>query len=198
MDEGQARFQRAIDLFDAANATDPNMELGQPKELLYAQRMSAMLDRFAPQANETVRLAVRAQHIERWKIPRGDYPMDRQGYHHWRIRLYQFHADRAGELMRRAGYDDDSIEAAKRVVGKRGLKVNPDTQLLEDVASMVFIEHYLLAFAESKPDYTEEQWLTILRKTWRKMSVAAQRFVSNQGIQCPPSLLPLIERAVSE
>ena len=41
-------------------------------------------------------------------------------------------------------------------MGKRGIKVNPDTQLLEDVTDLVFIEHYLLAFAEKHSDYDEE------------------------------------------
>ena len=38
----QKRFDATIAAFDAANAEDPNREDGQPKELLYAQRMSAM------------------------------------------------------------------------------------------------------------------------------------------------------------
>jgi len=57
------KFQRAIDLFDAANAADPNQEMldgkAMPKELLYAQRMSEMLDRFAPDAVDAMKLAVR-------------------------------------------------------------------------------------------------------------------------------------------
>jgi hypothetical protein len=62
-----ARFQQAIEKFDAANAQDPNQEMSAgksyPKELLYAQRMTAMLDRFAADASEAVQLAVRCQHI---------------------------------------------------------------------------------------------------------------------------------------
>ena len=56
-----ARFARAIAQFDAANAADPNRESvdgrERPKELLYAERMTAMLARFAPEAPEVVRLA---------------------------------------------------------------------------------------------------------------------------------------------
>ncbi len=63
------RFERAIALFDAANAQDPNKETADdqelPKELLYAQRMTEMLERFAPDASDAVRLACRAQHIQR-------------------------------------------------------------------------------------------------------------------------------------
>ncbi|TAJ23115.1 MAG: DUF4202 family protein, partial [Rugosibacter sp.] len=73
--EDVACFTRAMALFDAANREDPNQEAGQPKELLYSQRMSDMLHRYAPEADEAVQLAVRAQHIRRWSVPRGDYPM---------------------------------------------------------------------------------------------------------------------------
>ena len=78
-----SRIERAIARFDAANALDPNHEsvagIARPKELVYAERMTAMQTRFAPEASEVVRLAVRCQHIERWKIPRSDYAMDRIG-----------------------------------------------------------------------------------------------------------------------
>ncbi|HSM97848.1 MAG TPA: DUF4202 family protein, partial [Gallionella sp.] len=76
----QQHFQAAIAAFDRANAEDPNREMSDgreyPKELLYAQRMSEMQERYAPEASEAVKLAVRAQHIQRWKIPRSSYPMD--------------------------------------------------------------------------------------------------------------------------
>ncbi len=80
-----ARFERAIALFDAANSEDPRQETGPdgkryPRELLYAHRMSEMLARYAPDAPEAVKLAVRAQHIQRWKTHRDSYPMDRNGY----------------------------------------------------------------------------------------------------------------------
>jgi len=109
MIENRERFSRAMALFDAANAQDPNLDEGQPKELLYAQRMSDMIARFAPDASEASQLAVRAQHIQRWMVPRNTYPMTKEGYHAWRTGLYTFQADSAGELMRQAGYDDAMI-----------------------------------------------------------------------------------------
>jgi len=196
MIENQERLNRAIALFDAANAEDPNQDEGQPKELLYGRRMSDMIARFAPQASEVAQLAVRAQHIQRWKVPRSSYPMNKEGYHAWRTGLYTFHADTAGELMRQAGYDDATIERVKKAVGKRGIKSNPETQLLEDIADLVFIEHYILAFAQSKPDYDEAKWLDIIRKTWQKMSKAAQAFALSGKIKLPEPLLPLITKAI--
>ncbi len=197
MIENQERFSRALALFDAANAEDPNQDEGQPKELLYGRRMSDMIARFAPEASEVAQLAVRAQHIQRWKVPRSSYPMNKEGYHAWRTGLYTFHADTAGELMRQAGYDDATIERVKKAVSKRGIKSNPETQLLEDIADLVFIEHYILAFAQSKPDYDEAKWLDIIRKTWQKMSKAAQAFALSGKIKLPEPLLPLITKAIS-
>ncbi|WP_310447990.1 DUF4202 domain-containing protein [Thiobacillus sp.] len=193
----QARFNQTMALFDAANAEDPNQDAGQPKELLYGQRMSEMIGRFAPDASEAAQLAVRAQHIRRWTVPRDSYPMDKDGYHAWRTGLYSFHANTAGELMREAGYDDAMIERVKKAVGKRGIKVNPDTQLLEDIANLVFIEHYMLAFAASKPEYDEAKWLEIIRRTWGKMSKTAQAFALSGAIKLPEPLVPLITKAIS-
>lgn len=193
-------FQAAIAAFDAANAQDPNQEIvdGQsvPKELLYAQRMTDMQQRYAPDASEAVQLAVRAQHIQRWKSPRSDYPMDKKGYMLWRTQLYKFHAETAGALMKSVGYDDDMIERVKFIVGKKELKTNPETQMMEDVVDLVFIEHYMLAFAGQHPEYDEEKWILIIRKTWQKMSERAHAFALAGNIKLPEPLIPLILKAV--
>ncbi|MBI3541560.1 MAG: DUF4202 domain-containing protein [Deltaproteobacteria bacterium] len=185
-------FQAAITLFDAANALDPNQ-----KELLYAQRMSEMLERFAPEASEVVKLAVHAQHIERWKIPRARYSMNRTGYLQWRRELYQYHAERAGQLMKEAGYDDAMIARTQTVISKKGLKVNPETQLMEDVVDLVFIEHYLSSFASQHPEYDEAKWMLIIRKTWAKMSDRAHEFALAGKIRLPEALVPLILKAIN-
>lgn len=193
----QERFTKAIALFDAANAQDPNQDEGQPKELLYAQRMTEMIGRFAPEASEVAQLAVRAQHIQRWTVPRSSYPMNKPGYFAWRTGLYRFHAETAGALMQQAGYDAALIAQVKEAVGKQGIKSNPDTQMLEDVSSLVFIEHYMLGFAGQHAEYTEEKWLDIIRKTWKKMSGGAHTFATSGGIKLPEPLLPLILKALS-
>jgi hypothetical protein len=198
MIENQERFDKAIALFDAANAQDPNLDQGKPKELLYAERMTEMIGRFAPDASEAARLAVRAQHIKRWTVPRNSYPMTKDGYLAWRSGLYTYHANTAGELMREAGYDDAMIERVKKAVGKRGIKVNADTQLLEDIANLVFIEHYMLDFAGTKPDYDEARWIGIINKTWGKMSKTAREFALSGKIRLPEPLVPLITKAISQ
>src|SRR5574340_162686 len=118
----KARFDQAIPKFDAANAEDPNKEVFEgkeyPKELLYAQRMTDMLKRFAPDAPEHVQLAAHAQHICRWKVPRSDYPMDKAGYYQWRTYLYKFHGETAGAIMQEAGSDEETISKLKALLRK--------------------------------------------------------------------------------
>ena len=193
-------YQAAIAAFDKANSEDPNMETsdGQefPKELLYAQRMTEMQERFAPDASEAVKLACRAQHIQRWKSPRSDYPMDKKGYMLWRTNLYKFHAETAGRLMKEVGYDDAMVDRVKTIVGKKDLKTNPETQLMEDVVDLVFIEHYMLHFAAQKPDYDEAKWIVIIKKTWDKMSDRAHEFALSGKIKLPEALVPLIVKAI--
>ncbi len=195
------RLQKTLDLIDDANRQDPNEEMADgkawPKELLYGQRMSDMIERFRPDADDEMKIAVRAQHIQRWKSPRSDYPMNRPGYLQWRTHLYKFHADTVGELMRQVGWPEESIERVKKAVGKRGIKVNPDSQLLEDIADLVFLEHYMEAFVEKHPEYDEEKWLDIIRKTWKKMSEDAQQFALAGKIKLPEHLVPLIQKAVA-
>ena len=197
----QTMFDKAMTLIDAANKEDPNTESVDgkewPKELLYSHRMSDMLERFAPGSDEAVKLAIRSQHIQRWKSPRDAYPMNRQGYMKWRTDLYKFHADTTGSLLEQAGYDAEVIERVKQMVGKRGIKKNPDTQLLEDVVDLVFIEHYMLEFAGKHPEYDEDKWIDIIQKTWRKMSEQGQQFALAGNIKLPEPLIPLIQKAVA-
>lgn len=197
----QQAYDTAVSLMDAANSKDPNVEVADgkewPKELLYSHRMSDMLERYKPEADDVARLAIRGQHIQRWESPRDAYPMNRQGYHQWRTNLYTFHADTVAGIMSQAGYNDEALERAKKAVGKRALKVNKDTQLLEDVAGLVFIEHYMLAFAEKHPEYDEEKWIDIIRKTWKKMSADAHAFALDGKIKLPEPLIPLIQKSVA-
>jgi len=195
-------YERAVALIDAANSQDPRLDTDYdgsqvPRELLYGRRMAEMIERYAPEADEVMKIAVRGQHIERWKTPRNSYPMTREGYLAWRTGLYKYHAERVGAIMQEAGFDAKSIERAKQAVGKRALKVNPDTQLLEDVTDLVFIEHYMLEFAGQHPEYSEEKWLDIIRKTWKKMSARAHEFALSGRLKLPEPLVPLITKAVT-
>jgi hypothetical protein len=124
--------------------------------------------------------------------------MDKKGYMLWRTQLYKFHAETAGELMRQAGYDDGMIARVQAIVSKKDLKANPETQLMEDVVDLVFIEHYMLGFAAQHPEYDEAKWLQIIRKTWQKMSPQAREFALSGSVKLPQERVPLILKAVQE
>jgi len=202
MPEDQSAYDKAVALIDAANGEDPNQVTADgrdwPKELLYSERMSDMLERYHADADDAMKLAIRAQHIERWKSPRNAYPMDRIGYLTWRKDLYKIQANTAAELLTQAGYGEEAVERVRNSVAKKNIKGNPDTQLLEDVTDLVFLEHYMLEFVSKHPDYSEEKWIDIIRKTWHKMSNNAHEFTLSGAVRLPESLAPLIMKAVSD
>jgi hypothetical protein len=186
--------KRLTDVFaaiDAANALDPNTidvdGRPQPAELLYGRRMSETLARLAPRASEHLRIAARGQHIERWTSPRASYPAGRVGYLKWRKDLQGFHARRIGDIMMAAGYDAGDVERVGALVRKERLKSDPDAQMIEDVACVVFLEHYLGDFL-AKTD--EEKLAGILAKTWNKMSPLGRDEARKLALPAPaPRLL---------
>lgn len=196
----RARFARALARFDAANAQDPNGEpvdgRERPRALVYAERMSAMLARFAPDASEALRLAARCQHIERWKIPRSDYPMDRTGYLQWRRQANRFHAEVATDILREIGYGEATVTRVAGLLRKEALNSDPEAQVLEDVVDLVFLESYLTGFVAARAEYAADKWLDILRKTASKMS-ARGRAAAVGLISLPAALAPLVERAMN-
>ncbi len=170
-DKLRESFQR----FDQANRQDPHKEDYQghtyPKELLYAIRMTEKLAKFAPDASDALKLTARCQHICRWKIPRESFEMNREGYLRWRQELKKFHAQKAASILREVGYDEEMIAKVSFLLEKKQLKKNEDTQTLEDVICLVFLEHYFEPFSHEHP---EDKIIDILQKTWRKMSKKAQ------------------------
>jgi Domain of unknown function (DUF4202) len=184
----------ARQLIDAAHSADPKRLDGRPAELVYADRMEAWLLRLAPDASELLRLAARSQHLERWTVPRSSYPADRTGYLTWRKGLYGRQADRARELLLQGGLKPREAEDAATWVSKTGLKTNPNTQLLEDAACLVFLENEIADFAEQHSDYSREKFAGIIQKTWRKMSPAARDAAS--GLSFPSGIAELVKEAV--
>jgi hypothetical protein len=189
-------FADAIARIDLANSADPRSEPGptgsRPRELVYGERMSAWLMRLAPDASEALQLAVRAQHIRRWQIPRTDYAEGRDGYRQWRTRLAQFHAETVSAILREAGYDEATVARVAALVRKEKYKTDAEAQTLEDVACLVFLENHFEEFAAHKD---EAKLIDILQKTWRKMSPRGQQAALT--IDLPEKLGKLVEKAVS-
>ncbi|MCM8569088.1 DUF4202 domain-containing protein [Gramella jeungdoensis] len=165
------KFEEAIRRIDSRNSEDPNHEMymGEsfPKELLYSQRMSRHLEEFSPNAPEELRIAARAQHICRWKVDRSEYPSTRVGYLKWRNELKKLHASLTAEILEEVGYDEEFIERVKFLIQKKKIKKDEDSQTLEDVICLVFLQYYLHDFAAKHED---DKVVDIIKKTWAKMS----------------------------
>lgn len=190
------KFKKAIQLFDAANSLDPNKELFEgkevPKELLYAERMTNQLNTFAANSSEALQLTVRCQHICRWEIPRDSYEMNRVGYLTWRKDLKDFHAKKAAEILNEVGYKKQTIADVEFLLLKKQLKKNADTQTLEDVVCLVFLEFYFSKFSEK---YSEEKLIDIVQKTWAKMSEKGHDAALK--LKLSEAALALIKKALS-
>ena len=173
--DDSVRFDEALRCFDEENARDPNTEIAegipQPRELLYARRLSDWVLKLAPNASEELRLAARCQHICRWQIPRSSYPMTRAGYLKWRNDLKAFHANKAGDVLRQVGYPNEVIVRVQDLNLKKNFPADPEARVLEDALCLVFLEFQFGEFA-AKTD--EPKVISILQKTWKKITPGAQ------------------------
>jgi len=150
-----------------------------------------MLKRYAPDASEALHLAARCQHIQRWKIARGSYPMTKAGYYQWRTELKSFHADIARQVLADAGYDEVTVAHVCALVKKALPADDAEAQTLEDVVVLVFLESYLEQFVASHADYDAAKFADILNKTLRKTSAKA-RSAAQTIITLPTALRPLV------
>ncbi|MDP3534773.1 MAG: DUF4202 domain-containing protein [Halomonas sp.] len=170
-------FDQTLAAIDALHGEDPrSTTLGDgtslPQELVYAQRMSRWLERVHNAPHDVLRLAVRAQHLQRWLVPREEYPEGRIGYLTWRRDQGERAGDTTAKLMRDAGYSDADAERATAIIRKKGLGRDPDVQALEDCACLVFLENYFTDFSR-KIDH--DHMVRIVQKTWGKMSPEAHK-----------------------
>jgi uncharacterized protein DUF4202 len=192
----------ALNAIDQANKADPNQEQvdGQwlPKEYAYSLHMTRWLFELEPAPSPRMQVACRAQHIERWTMPRGDYPEGRKAYYQWRQACGRMHGRRAAEIMEQCGFPEEECQRVETILTKRELRQDEDTQLLEDVACMVFLERYFADFYEQKADYDREKWLRIVRRTWGKMSHRGHEAALKLAEGMPPHLLALLQEALAD
>ncbi|MSU51578.1 MAG: DUF4202 domain-containing protein [Opitutus sp.] len=187
-------YARARTLIDAAHAADPHRAAdGRAAELVYGERVERWVVRLGPDASPALRLAARAQHLERWLVSRANFPEGKAGYLAWRRSLYIKQAGRARALLLEAGVPDADAADVATWVSKTGLKTNAGTQALEDAACLVFLENEIGAFAAQHAEYPREKFVDILRKTWRKMSPAAQS--AALALELPPAIAALVREA---
>ena len=165
------KFSTAIARFDAENSRDPNSENSRPRELLYAERLTAWVLKLSPAASEPLRLAARCQHICRWESPRENYPMTKPGYLKWRTDLKKFHAEKSGAILREVGHDDATIHRVQELNLKKNFPADPEVRVLEDALCLVFLEFQFATLAAKSDD---DKMVNAVKKSWDKMTAAAR------------------------
>jgi len=186
----------ALRRFEEENSRDPNIIVldaaPRPRELVYARWLSDWVLKLNPDVSEELRLAAHCQHLCRWMIPRGDYPMTRAGYLQWREALKTFHARNAAEILREAGYPEDMVRRVQELNLKQNFPHDPESRVLEDALCLVFLERQLGELAAKTSD---DKVINALQKSWKKMTTAAQ--VEARRLNYGPRERALLERALA-
>jgi uncharacterized protein DUF4202 len=166
-------YEKAILRIDDAHKQDPRKITVEgadiPYEFHYAQKMTHYLNLRSPDASEILRIAIRAQHLCRWEIARDSYPMTRAGYYSWRTFLKKRQAEQAKRICIESGLNEEDAERVASLIRKEDLKSDGESQILEDVACLVFLDDQFEEF-KHKYDEDKEKMVNILKKTWIKMS----------------------------
>lgn len=198
-------LEKVLSAIDTINQADTNITLSEgvehPKELIYGQRMSQCLAKHWPDASELLQIAVRAQHIKRWHLKRTEFEQGKAGYYQWRIALGKFHGELTASIMLEQGYTAEQAEQTatiirKDLIRKGKAKENDDSQTLEDVACLVFLEHYFDEFsAKYIAENNEEKIIRIVKLTWNKMSERGHEIALS--LTLPKHLADLVEKALA-
>lgn len=98
--------------------------------------------------------------------------MNRAGYLTWRSKLKSLAATQVAELLASPTIEppipEEDISRIAGLIRKENLTTNEETQVLEDVACLVFLDDQFDEFEKSS-GIDEEKMVNILRKTWGKM-----------------------------
>lgn len=131
-------------------------------------------------------------------MPRDTFPMTRAGYLTWRAKQKTQAAAQVHEML--ANLDEplpaDECERVSALISKQGLSQgDEETQVLEDVACLVFLDDQLDDF-EKKGDHDQDKIVRILKKTWGKMSPRGHEMALQ--MKHSDRAKALIERALEE
>ncbi|MEI7617145.1 MAG: DUF4202 domain-containing protein [Actinomycetota bacterium] len=163
----------ACAVIDAANALDPTVIVVRGESvalaLAHGRLATDWVRHLNPEAGDALVIAARAHHLRRWEVPRTTYPEGKAGYLRWRKDQKARHARDVEVILNAAGYDALTIQRVQVLIRREQLKTDPDTQVLEDAACLVFIETQL---AEMAPRFDRDHLLEVIRKTAAKMSAA--------------------------
>ena len=194
------KLKATITAIDEINSQDQNMisfeGVFYPKELIYGKQMSDCLEQHWPNSSETLQIAVRAQHIKRWHLKRSEFAQGKAGYYQWRIALGKYHAELTEKIMLEQGYSAELATETASILRKENLKNNANTQTLEDVACLVFLQYYFDDFAKKYTEKDNEaKIIRIIQKTWGKMSDKGHDIALTMSF--PDHLAKLIQKALA-
>lgn len=165
------QYKTAIELIDKVHNQDPTSEtideVELKAELLYSNRMLAILEKVAPDASLELKLAAKCQHISRWSIPRATFSMDKKGYYQWRAAVMEHQLNVTTYTLEKAGIADETIAVIVDALKNKADKTNTNASIIEDTACLTFIKWYLVPFAGQ---FDPEKAKVILQKTAGKMS----------------------------
>lgn len=202
-----SKFEKALELIDQAHSEDPRLVTPRPAataddnnsipyELHYANKMTKYLHTRHPHASETLQLAIRAQHLRRWEVPRDSYPKTKPGYYAWRAYLQKRQAELAQQMCVESGYAVPEAERVAALVRKEGLRrEDEETQVLEDVACLVFLDDRLEEFGQG---VEEGKMVEILRKTLAKMSGVGRELAGEVVGGLSEAARGLVQKAMEE
>ncbi len=203
-------LEKTLSAIDDVNREDSNQTLvggiAQAKELVYGQRMTECLLQHWPNSDELLQIAVRGQHIKRWHLKRSDFEQGKAGYYQWRTALGTFHAELTASLMVECGYSAVQAKQTASIIckenlknkaaGEAGVQLNADSQTLEDVACLVFLQHYFDDFAAKITQMNNEaKIIRIVQRTWGKMSERGHELALQ--LELPQHLAQLIKKALA-
>jgi hypothetical protein len=194
------RLDAVLSAINCINNEDPNTiifnDITYAKEYIYGIQMSETLEKYWPDANEFLKIAVRAQHIKRWHLKRNEFDEGKTGYFKWRKALGKFHAQLAHNIMLKHQYTALEAEKTAAIIRKESFKSNSDSQALEDVACLVFLQYYFDDFAEKFiAKDNEAKIIRIVQKTWGKMSPKAHKIALS--LTLPEHLAHLVNKALA-
>jgi hypothetical protein len=193
------RLAAVMQDIDRANADDPRRIIIGDKEkayeVAYSERMSERLSKMYPAASEILKIAARAQHLRRWEIPRSSYPEGRIAYNNWRKTCREHHTELVGAILARHGFTPEEIVQVAKLIRKEQLKKDPESQALENVVDIVFIEHYMEEFLAKYSQYDDVKLVDIVGKILRKMSPKGH--AEALALPLPSRLRFLIEKAMA-
>ncbi len=183
-------IERTFDAIDRVNADDPNLIDGEPLAMVQGQRATHWLAQLGIEPSTELEVAARAHHVERWKLARTDYPDGRSGYLRWRRDNKAHQAARGVELCAESGLVIDA-ERLTALLLRRELQTDPETQALEDVACIVFVE---TQFEPVVDRLGHDKSVDVVAKTLRKMSVDAIALAA--GLELTPDTHAVLIAAV--